>query len=112
VRPEERVRPCDIAAQEVIQPSQLPRDGVGVGTEWPGPAAGLECPQALLQRAPLGLAILHERGGRLAHDAGQDGPLDVPELLLDPLQLLFEAAPGLTLRDPERVGVSVTDVIR
>ena len=44
---------------------------------------------------------------RVAHDAGQDGPLDVPELLVDVLQLLFEATSGLALCGPERLQVPV-----
>ena len=83
------------------------RDRGRIDREGPDPAPGVHGRESLLQRAPPGLAILDERRRRLAHDAGQDGPLDVPELLLDLLQLLFQAASGRALRDPERVQVTV-----
>lgn len=73
----------------------------------PGPAPSVESHQALLEGTPLGLTILHEGRGGLAHDPGQDRPLDVPELLLDLLQPLLEVAPGFALRDPERIEMLV-----
>jgi len=83
VPPEERIGAGDIAAEEIVQPCQLRGDRGSVDTERPGPAPGLKSRQSVLQRAPLGLAILDERRGRLTHDPGQDGPLDIPEFLLD-----------------------------
>ncbi|OGA05229.1 MAG: hypothetical protein A3I00_07765 [Betaproteobacteria bacterium RIFCSPLOWO2_02_FULL_64_12] len=107
--PEEGVGLRHIPREQVVEPGDLGLDPGLVDAERSGDTPSVEPLQAVQERPPPIFAVLDQGRGGLAYDAGEDGLLEVPQLLLDLTELRLEPVACVFLGAGEGFQVTVDD---